>query len=79
MVETVFSVLKRKFGEALKARKYSGQIKELKIKLILYNISKIILAILICIIYEEFYRAPKANINKKASGQVPELVKVMIA
>jgi transposase len=46
-VETVFSVLKRKFGEALKARKFQAQIKELKIKLILYNISKIILAILI--------------------------------
>jgi hypothetical protein len=57
LVETVFSVLKRKFGEALKARKYSGQIKELKIKLILYNISKIIHAFLIYIRSEEFYRA----------------------
>jgi transposase len=46
-VETVFSVLKRKFGESLKARKFQAQIKELKIKLILYNISKIILAIFI--------------------------------
>jgi transposase len=43
--ETVFSVFKRKFGEALKARKFQVQVKELKIKLILYNISKIILAI----------------------------------
>jgi len=50
-VETVFSVLKRKFGEALKARKFQAQIKELKIKLILYNISKIILAIFIQIYY----------------------------
>jgi transposase len=50
-VETVFSVLKRKFGEALKARKFQEQIKELKIKLILYNISKIILAIFILICY----------------------------
>jgi len=57
LVETVFSVLKRKFGEALKARKYSGQIKELKIKLILYNISKIIHFILIYICHEKFYRA----------------------
>jgi transposase len=46
-VETVFSVIKRKFGESLKARKFQAQIKELKIKLILYNISKIILAIFI--------------------------------
>jgi len=50
-VETVFSVLKRKFGETLKARKFQAQIKELKIKLILYNISKIILAIFIQIYY----------------------------
>jgi hypothetical protein len=57
LVETVFSVLKRKFGESLKARIYSGQIKELKIKLILYNISKIIHASLIYISYEDFYRA----------------------
>ncbi len=57
LVETVFSVLKRKFGESLKARKFHGQIKELKVKLILYNISKIIHTILIWIIREEFYRA----------------------
>jgi hypothetical protein len=43
--------LKRKFGECLKARKYRLQIKEIKIKLILYNISKIILAIFILIYY----------------------------
>jgi hypothetical protein len=53
----VFSVLKRKFGKALKARKYSGQIKELKIKLISYNISKIIQAFLICFNSDKFYRA----------------------
>jgi len=48
-VETVFSILKRRFGESLKARKFQAQIKELKIKLILYHISKIILAISIWI------------------------------
>jgi transposase len=42
MVETAFSVLKRKFGEALKARQYRQQVKEIKIKVILYNISKLI-------------------------------------
>jgi transposase len=31
-VETVFSVIKRKFGETLKARKYRFQVKEIKIK-----------------------------------------------
>jgi hypothetical protein len=39
-VETVFSVLKRKFGESLKARKYRLQVKEIKIKVILYNLSR---------------------------------------
>jgi hypothetical protein len=41
LVETAFSVLKRKFGDCLKSRKYRNQVKEIKIKLILYNISKI--------------------------------------
>jgi hypothetical protein len=57
LVETAFSILKRKFGESLKARNYRSQIKELKIKLILYNISKIILTILIWTRTKEFYRA----------------------
>jgi hypothetical protein len=35
IVETIFSVMKRKFGESLKARKYRLQVKENKIKVIL--------------------------------------------
>jgi transposase len=57
MVETAFSVMKRKFGEALKARKYRLQIKEIKIKIILYNISKLISSLSFLIFIEEFYRA----------------------
>jgi transposase len=56
-VETVFSVLKRKFGEALKARKYRLQIKEIKIKVILYNLSKMISTLSFVTLIEEFYRA----------------------
>ena len=56
-VETVFSVLKRKFGEALKSRKYRLQIKEIKIKIILYNISKMISTLSFYILIEDFYRA----------------------
>jgi len=41
-VETVFSVMKRKFGEAIRTRKYRQQVKEIKIKVILYNHSKMI-------------------------------------
>jgi len=58
-VETVFSVLKRRFGESLKARKYRLQIKEIKIKVILYNLSRLMISFAILIIVEEFYRAEK--------------------
>jgi transposase len=56
-VETVFSVLKRKFGESLKARKYQLQIKEIKIKVILYNLLRAILSFSILIVIEGFYKA----------------------
>jgi hypothetical protein len=56
-VETVFSVLKRKFGESLKARKYRLQVKEIKIKVILYNLSRMMKSFCALIIVEEFYRA----------------------
>ena len=62
-VETVFSVLKRKFGESLKARKYRLQVKEIKIKVILYNLSRMISLFVILIIVEEFYRALKKSIQ----------------
>jgi hypothetical protein len=40
IVETTFSVVKRKFGEVLRARKYFNQVKEIKLKLLVYNINK---------------------------------------
>ena len=64
-VETVFSVLKRKFGDAIKARLYRQQIKEIKIKVILYNLSKMISGLSILILVEEFYRAPFLGIHKE--------------
>lgn len=39
-VETVFSVLKRKFSESLISREYRFQVKEMKIKVILCNLSR---------------------------------------
>jgi hypothetical protein len=48
MVETTFSVVKRKFGEILQARKFWNQVKEIKIKLLVYNINKKVMEI-ICI------------------------------
>ena len=49
-VETVFSVLKRKFGESLNARKYRLQVKEIKIKVILYTISRLTISFAILIL-----------------------------
>jgi hypothetical protein len=38
IAETTFSVVKRKFRETLGARKFRSQVKEIKLKLIVYNI-----------------------------------------
>ena len=46
--ETTFSVVKRKFGETLRARKFRNHVKEIKLKLIVYNIDKKVVEI-ICI------------------------------
>jgi len=56
-VETAFSVIKRKFGEGLKARIFWYQIKEIKIKLILHNLTKAIQAIEILVVIKEFNKA----------------------
>ncbi|QLC49345.1 IS5 family transposase [Methanolobus zinderi] len=40
LVETTFSVLKRKYGEEIKARKYWNQVKEIKMKLIVHNLGR---------------------------------------
>ncbi|MGA2161551.1 MAG: IS5 family transposase [Methanoregula sp.] len=63
-VETVFSVLKRKFGESLKARKCRLQVKEIKIKVILYNLSRFMISCAVLIIVEEFYRAELSEVEK---------------
>ena len=56
-VETVFSVIKRKFGESLKARLYRLQIKEIKIKVILYNISRWMISFFFLFRLQVFYKA----------------------
>jgi len=48
IAETMFSVVKRKFGETLRARKFRNRVKEIKLKLRMYNINRKILEI-ICI------------------------------
>jgi hypothetical protein len=39
MVETVFSVIKRRYGENVRSKKYYNQIKEIKIRMILHNMT----------------------------------------
>lgn len=56
-VETAFSVLKRRFGEGLKARKYWYQVKEIKIKVILHNLTKAVQTVVIVVVWKEFNRA----------------------
>jgi len=51
--------LKRKYGESLKARRYRLQVKEIKMKAIVYNLSRLISSVLI--ILEEFYKAMKSE------------------
>ncbi len=38
LAETMFSVLKRKYGEEIKARNYWNQVKKIKIKLLVHNL-----------------------------------------
>lgn len=52
-VETAFSVLKRRFGESLKARKFYSQVKEIKIKIILHNIMKAVQNEIVVVVIKE--------------------------
>ncbi len=56
-IETAFSVLKRKYGESLTARKDRLQVKENKMKVILYDLSRMISACVLLILIEEIYLA----------------------
>jgi transposase len=40
LVETMFSVLKRKYGEELRAKRYRNQSKEVKLKLLVHNLDR---------------------------------------
>lgn len=64
-VETAFSVLKRRFGEELKARKYWYQVKEIKIKVILHNLTKAVQTVVIVVVWKEFNRALNCILSVK--------------
>src|SRR3989344_5143588 len=61
-VETIFSVIKRKYGSYLKARTFNSQVKELILKLVAYNAER--LSKLTYLIFEGFSRADKRYILK---------------
>ena len=61
LVETTFSVLKRKFSGDLKARRFRIQMKEITCKIIVYNIHKFLLGFFI----EVFYRAKISTILRQ--------------
>nr|WP_246269975.1 IS5 family transposase [Methanofollis tationis] len=67
-VETAFSVMKRKFGEGLKARIFWYQIKEIKIKLILHNLTKAIQAIVVLVVVEGFNKAVRCQNEQQSPG-----------
>jgi hypothetical protein len=46
--------MKRRFGEALKSRKYRFQIKEIEIKVVLYTLSRMISTFLFLVLIEDF-------------------------
>ncbi len=71
LVEKVFSVLKRRFGESLKARRYRSQVKEIEVKLILYNLRMVMKKSVLVVLVEEFYIAKKmrsVNVKKMRSA-----------
>jgi len=56
--------MKRKFGKSIKALKYWLLIKEIKVKVILYNLSKLMISFAVLIVVEEFYRAVFHDLQK---------------
>ena len=56
-METTFSVLKRGYGESVRSRKYRNQVKEIKVRIIVYNLGRVIKRGLIFVLIEEFYGA----------------------
>lgn len=40
LVETVFSVIKGRFGESVRARKYWSQVNEIRVRVAIYNLNR---------------------------------------
>ncbi len=67
-MESVFSALKRKFGETLKSRNYTAQVNELLAKILAYNLTVVIHEIFEHGIVPDFLREPeKAGVTRVES------------
>jgi len=61
-------MLKRRYGESLKARNYRNQVKEIKIKLDIYNIDRTVRGTFMFVQIEVFYKAqPQFFLNGSIS------------
>jgi predicted enzyme involved in methoxymalonyl-ACP biosynthesis len=47
LVETMLSVLKRKYDEEIRAKRYRNQLKEVKFKLLVHNLDRYVKVILV--------------------------------
>jgi len=56
MVETVSSILKRKYRGSLKSSNYRLQVKVIKMKVILHNLSRAMNSFSFLVIIEEYYK-----------------------
>ncbi len=59
LVETTFSVLKRGYGENVRSRTYRNQVKEIKVRVVVYNLGRCTNRELCFLLIEEFYMAKK--------------------
>ena len=50
-------MLKRRYGENLKARKYRNHVKEINVKLVIYNIDRTVRGTFMFVQIEVFYKA----------------------
>ena len=65
LVETKFSVLKRRFGGDLKTRKFSNQRKELSGKMIICNLHQFLQFVMIEVFYRAKLRKKTIKLNEK--------------
>jgi len=68
VVETTFSVLKRGYGENVRSRTYRNQVKEIKVRVVVYNLGRYSNRRFCFVIIEEFYRAPLFHLLKAFRG-----------